>query len=149
MPQPVEIGIQSRVAELRNLLTPALLKLVVQIWVPLPAHGGPGSIDFNEVVKVIFSNDQPRVQQHHDTIWPVLKAISEVPLHPLIDSSDDMTAFLPAPGDPSYPEHSVCNYYLTRRPELSARVSTRATRIPSSVLWPSPSHVGYETCPTG
>jgi uncharacterized protein (DUF924 family) len=86
-------------SELRDLLTPELLSLIVKARLP---YGKRDTINFREFGRSVFLLDiySPLVR---DKVWLVLVALSKIGL----ELMPDLSQYLPAPTDPSYPEQCL------------------------------------------
>ena len=85
--------------KLGDLLTPGLFDSLVKARLP---YGKQDSIDFSELGRDIFLED-PFGPVIKEEVWPVLIELSKVGL----DDIPDLSAFLPHPDGPSYPEQCL------------------------------------------
>jgi hypothetical protein len=97
-----QVGVETneRLATLRRNINPNLFRLLVQSRLPF-SRTEP--LEFGVTIRTIFNGSHPGIRPHYDTVWPVLKCISELGL----DEVPDLMSFLPPIGDSEFPEQAL------------------------------------------
>ncbi|KAI1335187.1 hypothetical protein F5Y15DRAFT_398460 [Xylariaceae sp. FL0016] len=103
------------ISYLNNLITPKLLSLVVEVWLPLSKTD---PIIFGESIQKNFWEAGDNTPKVRPAVWPVLKALSEIGL----DNIPDLMVFLPSVESSDFPEQALgLQLLLDQAPRLLCR----------------------------